>query len=152
MPNGSGLLGNNAANQPVVICPVPGQPNKYFLFANNANFATVGSITRSVVDMALFGNSVFPAPAQGNVEALNKNASIGGLTNNRSEGMMIVPHTNGTDYWLITHQNGSAVFSATLINAASYTSGAFVTTSTPPLGPTPISVSVSNFSYNHKLI
>lgn len=150
MSNGSGLLGNNAANQPVVISPVPGQPNKYFLFTNNANFATGGSITRSVVDMALFGNAVFPAPAQGNVEVLNKNASIGGLTN-RSEGMIIVPHTNGTDYWLITHQNGSAVFSATLLNAASYASGTFVTTSTLPLGPTPIPVSVSNFSYNHKL-
>ncbi len=150
MLNGSGLLGNSSANQPVIISPVPGQPNKYFLFANNANFATGGTITRSVVDMALFGNAVFPAPPQGNVEVLNKNAPIGGLTN-RSEGMIMVPHANGTDYWLITHQNGSAVFSATLINAASYTSGAFVTTSTPPLGPTPIPVSVSNFSYNHKL-
>lgn len=150
MLNGSGLLGNVAGNQPVAVCAVPGQANKYFLFANNANFATGGTITRSVVDMALFGNAVFPAPPQGNVEVLNKNAPIAGLTN-RSEGMIMVPHANGTDYWLITHQNGSAVFSATLINAASYTSGAFVTTSTPPLGPTPIPVSVSNFSYNHKL-
>jgi PKD repeat protein len=150
MLNGSGLLGNSSANQPVIISPVPGQPNKYFLFANNANFLTGGTITRSVVDMALFGNAVFPAPALGNVEVLNKNALIGGLTN-RSEGMIIVPHSNGTDYWLITHQNGSAVFSATLINAASYTPGTFVTTVTSPLGPTPVPVTVSNFSYNHKL-
>jgi large repetitive protein len=150
MLNGSGLLGNSSANQPVIISPLPGQPNKYFLFANNANFLTGGTITRSVVDMALFGNAVFPAPALGNVEVLNKNALIGGLTN-RSEGMIIVPHSNGTDYWLITHQNGSAVFSATLINAASYAPGTFVTTVTSPLGPTPVPVTVSNFSYNHKL-
>jgi hypothetical protein len=150
MLNGSGLLGNVAGNQPVAVCAVPGQANKYFLFANNANFLTGGTITRSVVDMALFGNAVFPTPALGNVEVLNKNALIGGLTN-RSEGMIMVPHANGTDYWLITHQNGSAVFSATLINAASYTSGTFVTTITSPLGPTPVPVTVSNFSYNHKL-
>src|SRR6185436_8741417 len=29
MPNGSGLLGNPSSNQPVAICPVPGQLNKY---------------------------------------------------------------------------------------------------------------------------
>lgn len=149
MPNGGGLLGNVAGNQPIVVCAVPGQVNKYFLFANNANFLAAGSITRSVVDMSLFGNAVFPSPAQGNVEVLNKNAPVG--LANRSEGMMIVPHTNGTDFWLITHQNASAVFSATLINAASYSSGTFVTTSTTPLGPTPVPVTVSNFSYNNKL-
>src|SRR5882672_6561654 len=30
MPNGSGLSGNTAANQPVVICAVPGDSTKFF--------------------------------------------------------------------------------------------------------------------------
>jgi large repetitive protein len=149
MSNGSGLLGNPSANQPVVISPVPGQPNKYYIFTNSSNFTTGGSVTRSVVDMALFGNALFPAPPLGNVEAANKNAGIG--LANRSEGMIVVPHANGTDYWLITHQNSSADFSATLINAASYTAGTFNTTISAGMGPIPLPISVSNFSYNHKL-
>jgi large repetitive protein len=149
MPNGSGLTSNSSANQPVVISPVPGQTNKYYIFTNTANFPTGGAISRSVVDMALFGNAVFPAPALGNVEAANKNATIG--LANRSEGMIVIPHTNGTDYWLVTHQSASADFSATLINAASYTAGTFITTVSANMGPTPLPISVSNFSYNHKL-
>jgi large repetitive protein len=151
MPNGSLLSGNTLANQPVVISPIPGQPNKYYLFTNSSNFTTGGSIARSVVDMSLFGNAVFPAPALGNVETANKNAAVPGLAN-RSEGMIVIPHSNGIDYWLITHQNGSADFSATLLNAATYTTGTFTTIVSTGLGSiSPFPISVSNFSYNHKL-
>lgn len=151
MPNGSGFTANSSANQPVVICPVPGQPTKYFIFTNTANFTTGGTISRSVVDMALFGNAVFPSPAQGNVEVLNKNVAVPGLTN-RSEGMTIVPHLNGGSYWLISHQNSSADFSATLIDSATYASGTFGTIVSTGLGSiSPIPISVGNFSYNHKL-
>lgn len=151
MPNGNGLGANTSANQPAVICPVPGQPNKYFIFTNSANFTTGGSINRSVVDMALFGNAVFPSPALGNVEAANKNVAVPGLSN-RSEAMMVIAHSNGTDYWLITHQNGSSNFMTTLINAASYTSGTFNTIVNSIAGPAgALSLTVSNFSYNHKL-
>jgi large repetitive protein len=150
MVNGSGLIGNSSGNQPAVISPVPGQPNKHYIFTNNANFITGGSIAFSVVDMALFGNAVFPAPALGDIEVAKKNIAVPGLAN-RSEGMIVLPHSNGIDYWLITHQNGSADYSATLINAASYTAGTFATTTTTGVGSTPIPVTVSNFSYNPKL-
>lgn len=142
MLNGGGLSGNNSGNQPVATCPVPGQPNKYFVFTNSANFLTGGTISRSVVDMNLFGNAVFPAPAFGDVEN-PKNVAIPGLTG-RSEGMMIVPHTNGIDYWLITHQSNSISYSATLINAAAYT-GTFNTT-VSTTGNLPLSI--ANFSYH----
>lgn len=142
MLNGGGLSGNNSGNQPVATSPVPGQPNKYFVFTNSANFLTGGTISRSVVDMNLFGNAVFPAPAFGDVEN-PKNVAIPGLTG-RSEGMMIVPHANGTDYWLITHQSNSISYSATLINAAAYT-GTFNTT-VSTTGNLPLSI--ANFSYH----
>jgi gliding motility-associated-like protein len=142
MLNGSGLGGNNSGNQPVAICPVPGQPNKYFVFTNSANFLTGGTISRSVVDMNLFGNAVFPSPAFGDVEN-PKNAAIPGLAG-RSEGMMIVPHANGTDYWLITHQSNSISYSSTLINAAAY-AGTFNTT-VSSTGNLPLSI--ANFSYH----
>ena len=142
MLNGGGLVGNNSGNQPVAICPVPGQPNKYFVFTNSANFLTGGTISSSVVDMNLFGNAVFPAPPFGDVEN-PKNVAIPGLTG-RSEGMTIVPHSNRTDYWLITHQSNSIIYSATLINAAAYT-GTF-TTSVSSTGNLPLSI--ANFSYH----
>lgn len=145
MPNGSGLLGNTSANQPVVISPVPGDSTKFFIFANSANYTTGGSITVSIVDMTLFGGSAFPQPALGDLKN-PKNVAIASLSN-RSEGMTIVPHANGKDYWLITHQNNSQSYSATLINAASLTAGTFNTTISAGLG---LPTSVANFSYNRK--
>jgi PKD repeat protein len=145
MPNGAGLSGNTSANQPVVLCPVPGQSSKYFVFTNSANFTTGGTISWSVVDLTLFGASVFPEPAMGDVEN-PKNNSIASLSG-RSEGMTIVPHSNGTDFWLITHQNGTQNYTATLINAASYPSGTFTSTITSGLG---LPTSVANFAYNHR--
>jgi large repetitive protein len=151
MPNGTGLLGNSSANQPAVICPVPGQPDKYYIFTNSANFTTGGSIASSVVDLSQLGNAA-AQPGLGVVEAANKNAAVPGLAN-RSESMIVIPHSNGTDYWLVTHQNGSADYSATLINAASYTAGTFTTTLSSGVGgpPAALPITVSNFSYNHKL-
>jgi gliding motility-associated-like protein len=145
MPAGIGLNGFVRANQPVAICAVPGQTNKYFIFTNTANYTTGGSISRSVIDMGLFGNSVFPAPPLGDLES--KNVAVPGLTN-VSEGMVIVPHSNGTDFWLITQQNGTQTYFATLINAASYTAGTFTTKTTAGLG---FPMSVANFSYFKKL-
>jgi gliding motility-associated-like protein len=148
MPNGFGLSGNPSGNQPVVFCPVPGQPDKYFLFTNSANYTTGGSIAWSVVDMKLYGTEVFPTPPLGNVDitAVAKNNTIATLTG-RSEGMTIIPHSNGTDYWLITHKNSSQDYYATKIDAASYPSGTFVTTITSGLG---VPTSVANFAYNHR--
>ncbi len=146
MPTGAGLLGNTSANQPAVICPVPGDSTKFFIFTNTANYTTGGSIAVSLVDMMSFGGAVFPEPPLGDVTT-PKNVAVAGLAN-RSEGMTIIPHANGTDYWLITHQNGSPDYSATLINKASFTSGTFVTTTSSGLG---LPISVANFSYNRKL-
>jgi large repetitive protein len=116
MPNGSGLLGNSSSNQPVAICPVPGQPTKYFIFTNSATNSASGSIAYEVVDMALLGNSLFPSVVpQGDLEA-PLHSTIG--LNNRAEAMIIIPHSNGIDYWLFTQQANSNTYSATLINAA----------------------------------
>lgn len=130
MPNTGGLTGNIAGNQPVAFSPIPGQPNKYYVFTNSANFTTGGTISRLVIDMTQFGNAAFPAPARGAGEGTV--TAVPGLVN-RSEGMIIVPHANNTDFWLITHQNASQSFAATLIDAATYT-GTFNTVTTSGLG------------------
>jgi len=139
MPNGTGLTGQLDANQPVALAPMPGQTNRYYIFTNSANFNVGGSISRSSVDLNQFGNAVFPAPALGIVELPINNAVVG--LSNRSEGMIVIPHANRTDFWLITHQNGSQNYAATLIDAAA----AFPTTVTSGIG---LPVSVANFSYH----
>lgn len=142
MPGGLGLTANTSANQPVAICPVPGaaNKNKYFVFTNSASFTAGGTISVSVVDMNLFGNAAFPSPPLGDIES--KNLATG--LSNRAEGMILVPHNNGTDYWLITQQVSSQSFSSTLINASSYT-GTFATTTVSGLAyPT----TIANFSYH----
>ncbi len=141
MPNGNGLTANPASNTPTVICPVPGQPNKYFIFTNTASFPAGGAISVSVVDMGLFGNAPFPTPALGDVES--KNAVIPGLVN-RSEGMVIIPDDNGIDFYLITQQINSIDFSVTVIDAGSYT-GTYVTTTA---SATAIPMSAANLSYH----
>lgn len=140
MPNGNGLTGQPDANQPVAISPVPGQTNRWYIFTNSANFTTGGSISHSMVDLSQFGNAVFPAPALGVVDGAIKNIAVAGLSN-RSEGMIIVPHANQTDFWLITHQNGSQNYAATLIDA---------TATFPTIVSSGIAfpTSVANFSYH----
>ncbi|MEQ9592891.1 MAG: PKD domain-containing protein, partial [Cyclobacteriaceae bacterium] len=144
MPAGTGLNANTSANQPVAVSSVPGQPNKYFVFTNSANFTAGGSISRSVVDLNLFGNAVFPSPALGDMESVN--TPIGGLVN-RAEAMIVVPHANNIDFWLISHEVNSQNYAATLINAASYT-GTFNTTVTAGIG---LPLTAANFSYNAAL-
>lgn len=138
MPNGNGLNGQPDANQPVAIAPMPGQTNRWYIFTNSANFTTGGSISQSEVDLNQFGNAVFPAPALGVVGA--KNVAMPGLSN-RSEGMIVIPHVNRIDFWLITHQNGSQSYSATLIDA---------TATFPTIVSSGVAfpTSVANFSYH----
>jgi hypothetical protein len=142
MPLTAGLTGNTFGNQPTAICAIPGQPNKYYIFSNSANFTAGGTISRLVIDMSQFGNAAFPSPATGSGEGTV--TAVPGLTN-RSEGMIIVPHANGTDFWLLTQQVNSQNYSATLIDAATYTSGTFTTINTSGVG---LSITAANLSYN----
>jgi hypothetical protein len=114
MPNGAGLSGNPSANQPVAVTAVPGSATRYYVFTNSASFTTAGSVSVSVVDMSVFGNAAFPAPARGDV--VSKNQAVPALTST-SEAMIAVPHSNGNDFWLITHINGTGNFVATLVDA-----------------------------------
>jgi hypothetical protein len=138
MPNGFGLNALTTANQPVAISQIPGVPSQYYIFTNTASFTTGGTISVTTVDMSASGNDVFPEPRIGNVTT--KNVAIG-LTG-RSEGMITVPHANGTDFWLITHENGTDNYTVTLVGAA----GSFTHTTQPNVTGFPSSV--ANFSYH----
>lgn len=136
MTNGFGLNANTSSNQPVAISGVPGQPNQYYIFTNTASFTTGGTIAVTTVDMTLFGSEVFPSPPLGNVTT--KNVAIG-LTG-RSEAMITVPHANGTDYWLITHQQLSGTYHAMQITDTGFS---------PPIPSTVgFDIVAANFSYH----
>jgi large repetitive protein len=151
MPAGSGLLGNRSSNQPAAICPVPGQPKKYFIFSNSATNIAAGSITYDIVDLALPGNSIFPSVVPfGEVEVPmipgTLHASMGLI--GRAEAMTIVSHANGTDFWLLSQEANSQNYAATLINAASYNAthtGTFTTQITSGVG---LVLSASHFAFS----
>lgn len=147
MPGTTGLTGIITSNQPAAITRVPGvaNQNKYFIFTNSGSYPTGGSVSRLVIDMTQFGNAAFPAPARGT--GIGTVTPIPGLTN-RSEGMITVPHANGSDFWLITHQHNSQSYSATLINAASFTSNTFTTVVTSNVA---LPTSVAHFGYHPTL-
>ena len=141
MPNGAGLNANAAANQPVALSPIPGQQSRRYIFTNTANFDAGGIVSQSVVNLSLFGNAVFPSPALGDVET--KNVAIPGLIN-RSEAMITVPHANGIDFWLLTHEVNTSNYAATLIDAATF-GGTFNTITTSGLG---LPIVAANFAYH----
>ncbi|MBS1682033.1 MAG: gliding motility-associated C-terminal domain-containing protein [Bacteroidetes bacterium] len=159
MPLGTGLLANTSANQPVVICPMPGDSTKFFVFANTANYTTGGTITMSVVDMTSFGNAttIIGAPPFGDILLGGPTSTVPqlnlatGLTG-RSEGMIVVPNANQRDFWLVTHQNGSTTYTASLITPGSYnrTTSTFAFSKTQTSGGIALPTSVANFSIDKK--
>ena len=48
MPNGAGLTGNTAGNQPVVVAKIPGSATGYYVITNTASGAAGGTISSGV--------------------------------------------------------------------------------------------------------
>jgi hypothetical protein len=115
MPNGTGLGANTSGNQPVAIAKVPGQDNQYYVFTNTANGTSAGSISYRIVDMSLTGNAAASTPPAG--EAIGGNTPVP-AHNSTSEAMLIIPHTNGSDFWLLTHNGGTPGYQVTLFTSS----------------------------------
>ena len=139
MPNGSSLGANTSGNQPVAVAKVPGQDNQYYVFTNTANGSSQGAISYRIVDMSIAGNAAPNTPPAGagttaaNTPVANHNSV--------SEAMLIVPHPNGTDFWLITHAGGSPNYQVTQFTSA----GQGTTTTFNGLG---LINFAANFSYH----
>jgi gliding motility-associated-like protein len=109
MPNGFGLLGNASSTQSAVICPDPGNANKYYIFtADQGGYGGPNQgVFFSTVDMTL--NS-------GNGDVVIKNTLLDAPP--MTEKIVAVRHCNGTDFWIIVHKFGSTEFDAFLLTAA----------------------------------
>jgi large repetitive protein len=142
MPNGAGLTANASGNQPAAISPVPGTPTQYYVFSNSATTAAGGAIRVSIVDLSAQGNAPLPTPPTGAVLASPRNDATLLNLGNRSEAMLTIPHANGTDYWLITHERGTDNYTTTLITPTGFTPG--------PANDnrTGFSIIAGNFSYH----
>ena len=101
MPNGSGLLGGASSTQAALVVPKPGGCGIFYVFTTQDHTQS-GDFRYSVVDMCL--NNGF-----GDVVTGEKNIMIHTPC---SEKITAVPNTNGTDYWIISHELGGGSFLA----------------------------------------
>lgn len=109
MPNGTGLLGSISAVQSATIVPFPGNSGKYYLFTTPSIGGAIQCGTGedcyfaySIIDMSLNGGL-------GDVEAGNKNIV---LMDSATEKCAVTSHSNGVDYWVVTHERYGTAFQA----------------------------------------
>jgi large repetitive protein len=108
----AGLNGNTNANQPAAVTALPGLVNQYLIIANSATNTAGGIISTARIDMNAQGNAPNASePPYGRMLG----SSNSGLTNNASEGMIVVGNQGGTRSWLITQDRNSATFRVTPI-------------------------------------
>ncbi|MBB6611762.1 T9SS type A sorting domain-containing protein [Pontibacter sp. Tf4] len=131
MPNGhySPLDCANGIGQPALIVPMPGNEDLYYVFHQNFRTYPEGDklyqicttvpalaysmdVLYSVVDMRL-NNGL------GDVVAMQKDML---LQTKATEKLTAVPHSNGRDYWLVTHEWDSDAFVVHLITPAGISS------------------------------
>ena len=100
MPNGTGLLAGTSSHNGALIFPRPGSSTQYFLFTvrQGEEAPNTSAMNYSVVDMTL--NAGFGAIVTGQK---NITVALPGTPNAMLEGMAVIPHCNGTDWWLISH-------------------------------------------------
>jgi hypothetical protein len=112
MPNGLGLAGDNSSTQSAIIVKKPGSTHLYYVFTADAiENTTAFGIRYSIVDMNLQGglgdvtsplNTLVYAPS--------------------CEKLAAVQHTNGVDYWIITHEWESNSYNSHLLTATGLSS------------------------------
>jgi hypothetical protein len=103
---GGGLLGDPSSTQSAFIIQKPGSSLEYYLFAVDANIG-VNGLTYSKIDMSL--NS-----GLGDIVLTEKNVF---LTTPCTEKINGTRHSNGVDYWVVSHAWGSNSFLAYLVTS-----------------------------------
>ncbi|WP_179223088.1 T9SS type A sorting domain-containing protein [Pontibacter ummariensis] len=115
----------SAISQPSLIVPVPGNGHRYYVFSihfsppadeHNCDFGYIVDaiepeysceLRYSLVDMRLDGGRGDMVPDQKNIL----------LQQSITEKMTAIPHSNGRDYWLLTHAWNSDAFYIRLVTA-----------------------------------
>ncbi|MCR5861024.1 T9SS type A sorting domain-containing protein [Flavobacterium sp. J372] len=130
MPNSSTspLIGDDSSTQAAVVVPVPGSPQKYYIFTISGLSGTPPVIPPhglyySIVDMSLPGGGDVVLP---NNTPLLDHLSVPITTGygTSSEKMTSAKHSNGIDYWIVAQIRGwvySYHVTATSVTLSSFT-------------------------------
>lgn len=109
MQNGTGLLGNSSSSQSAIVIPAPNSTNLYYIFTvDAAENASANGLNYSVVNMDLAGGLGAIIPDQKNML----------LYTPVSEKVTAIRHTNGTDFWVVSHKLQSDQFISYLVTQA----------------------------------
>ncbi len=120
MPNGAGLRGGSQAllssTTAAVIVPRPGNSKQYYVVTvdEGSSGQSAEGVYCNLLDMTLDGG-------RGDIVAGQKNILLQQTTTEKLEA---VPAANGTDYWIITHDNNE--FYAFLLTGAGFQSAPVV--------------------------
>jgi hypothetical protein len=97
MLSGDSLSSSGTSTQSSIIVPRP-NTDKYYIFTTNYNGLTNG-FNYSIVDMSL---------QNGDGQVTTKNIQL--ISNPLTEKVTACSHSNGEDYWVITHTSGDSTY------------------------------------------
>lgn len=132
LANGEGLFGQPSSTEPALITPkYGGDGGTFYVFSDNYtdDSATTGEIYYSTIDLT--------QGAHGTVTT--KNTLL--LTANVGEALDMLPHANGTDFWVLAY-DGAASVDAFLVSASGVST-------TPVVSPTGLTGAVLRSAINH---
>jgi len=103
LANGDLLNGDSSATEPALITPL-NDKGQFYIFTNDTNVSNPSGVWYSTIDLTVGTNGT----------VLKKNQPV--MTGNPGEALDILPHSNGTDFWLLTYDGASTV-KAFLVNS-----------------------------------
>ena len=106
MENGDSLFGHKSSATSVVVLPKQNNDSIYYLFTVDAFYTITpyDGFSYSIVDMT-YNNGLG--------KVTDKNIAVRDTV---TEHLMVVPHSNGVDYWVVVHGLGNNIFYAYLFN------------------------------------
>ena len=110
MVNGNELFGNQSAVQSAVIVPKPGSNTIFYIF-------TVDAPGYSGRPSKGFNYSEVDITLSGGLGAVTVNKNIPILATS-TEQLAMIKHSNGTDFWVLTHEHPGNSIHAVLVTAA----------------------------------
>ena len=125
MNNANALEGDLGVTQPSIIIPVPGNPDKYYIFTIDVmafkpdNSYITRGLEYTIIDMGLY-NGLGDARDTMNMPLLTPVC----------QKLTAVKHSNNRDYWVIVHQWNSDAFYAYLLTSGGLSSPVISNTGT----------------------
>lgn len=113
MQNGTNLLGNNSTTQSSIVVPDPANPDRYFyLFTVSSGFCCGGNISDGLRYSKV---DICADSSRGEIISTEKNIK---LVDTITEKIAVTRHSNGVDYWILTHKFYSNEFWALLLTSS----------------------------------